>query len=808
MNADDHAILIGINHYPELGENGTGADLQGPSNDVDAVKAWLLESTGGGFASEDNIHVIKSQAPANGSPAHPTADEIEIAFGRLNALARENQSKRRGLRVGRRLYVFVSGHGFSPGRQRGCLFAANASPMVGTFNVHATGWLNWLQDAGYFREYVLWMDCCMNRVSFLQPRDPALAPVNATDPPAASFVAFAAQRPLKAIEIAIPEDGNKIHGAFTWALLEGLRGAASDVNGRVTGRSLADWIRNAMSARMTDQHRQDGDVAKEPEVVQEDSSLIFARGVKRPGYPVTLSLPAHAEGKQLRLWSGMPPRAQDMTATSSLALTLPPGLYVAEVPDVGLRQGFDITNTARIDITEAGNAVKAPGDSEVFQLEIDPNDPAAEIFVIDSRFSLVDSGIATLITPLPFGLFKIKTRIGRSLTQRVILLDRDKPTLTAAQIAKPATSVMPLIGKSKDEKQEVSRQTALGTSMQLQGTAPDHAATLMVMARSANSDDVPQANTTPWRGVSVVDASGQPVISMETDGRRTADNDSHDWAARTLAPGAYFLRQKLDNGPVIEQSLIVCESWCLEAYVLRRMLPGENSPNARPRVSVMMRQAGREPDAALERIIETARLALADERRILNPELEDMLLRQCSNPIAGMIGGHLLLVERDRDAGRDMALLDVVVKTLREMLGDRHPDVAALGQQCADPKLKRFGPLTGPPMFQRSWKLLAEAAQRRADLIPLSMWERVVAQTALPPFLVWAVDDALRSAARDSLGSALFGAPSGSANASALRAARARASQLQIPPSGFDALLKLHPVSGGSPSNRETPSPS
>ncbi|MFP3741010.1 hypothetical protein, partial [Burkholderia sp. SIMBA_019] len=80
-------------------------------------------------------------------------------------------------------------------------------------NVHATGWLNWLQDAGYFREFVLWMDCCMNRVSFLQPRDPQLSPVQATDPPAATFVAFAAQRPLKAIEIGIPEDGDKIHGA-------------------------------------------------------------------------------------------------------------------------------------------------------------------------------------------------------------------------------------------------------------------------------------------------------------------------------------------------------------------------------------------------------------------------------------------------------------------------------------------------------------------------------------------------------------------------------------------------------------------
>lgn len=796
MNADDHAILIGINDYPELGENGADASLHGPANDVDAVKAWLLDSAGGNFASEENIQVLKSRATAADGFAHPTADEIEVTFGRLNALARENQKQRRGLRVGRRLYIFVSGHGFSPGRQRGCLFAANASATLGTFNVHATGWLNWLQDAGYFREYVLWMDCCMNRVSFLQPRDPALTPVNATDPPAASFIAFAAQRPLKAVEIAIAEDGSKIHGAFTWALLEGLRGAAADVNGRVTGRSLGDWIRNAMCARMTDLQRQDGDVAKEPEVVQEDSSLIFARGVRRPSYPVTLKLPPAASGKPLRVWSGIPPRAQQLMASPALDLRLPPGLYVVEVPAAGLRQGFDITGAATVDVVESGDPVAQPADdATVFTLDIDPNDAAAEIFVIDSRFSLVDSGAARLLTPLPFGLFKIKTRIGRSLTQRVILLDRDRPVLLPTEIARPAASVVPLAGTPRNQDQEAGRRAALAASLQLRAADARHPSTLMVMARTADSQDVPQDNTTPWQGVSVVDAEGRPVITMATDGQRDSEQASHAWAVRELPAGVYYLRQQLDQGPTIEQSLIMCASWRLEVYILRRLLPGTTAPNVRPRVSVMMRQADREPDTALERIIETARLALADERRILNAELEDILLRHCTNPVAGMIGGHLLLVERDRDPGRDMTLLDVVVGRLREMLGDSHPDVAALGQQCAAPALRRLGPLTGPPMFQRSWKLLAEAAQRCPGCIPPDMWERTIAQTALPPFLVWAVDEAMRAAARASLAQALFGPASAASAASATagvvaaRHARQRAARLQVPPAGLQVLL-------------------
>ncbi|TSP13444.1 MULTISPECIES: caspase family protein [Cupriavidus] len=771
MNADDRAILIGINHYPQLGEPGADANLQGPANDVDAVKAWLMDPNGGAFASEDQIQVIKSRLTEAGDTALPTTDEIETAFGRLNAIARQNQAQRRGLRVGRRLYIFVSGHGFSPGRERGCLFAANASATLGTFNVHATGWLNWLQDAGYFREFVLWMDCCMNRVSFLQPRDPQLSPVQATDPPAATFVAFAAQRPLKAIEIGIPEDGDKIHGAFTWALLQGLRGAASDANGRVTGRSLADWLRNALCARMTPAHLRDGDVAKEPEIVQEDAGLIFARGVPPPRYTVTLTLPPEAAGKPLRLWSGIPPRAEAMTAQPAMTLPLTPGLYVVEVPEAGLRQGFEVTNNVSIAITATGPPVTPAPDGTMFPLDIDPADPAAEIFVIDSRFSLVDNGMSKLSTPLPFGLFKIKTRIGRSLAQHVILLDSGRPPLPAAQIAKPASSVLPPVGLPEDGAQERDRQTALATALRLLREGDGKQATLMVMARAASSTEVPQRNIAPWRDVQVVDADDNLVISMERGSARHTDADSHACAVQAVPPGVYYLRQKVDNGPVIEQSLIACESWGLEAYVLRRTQPGEHAPSARPRVSLMMRRPDQQPDAALEKIIETARLALADERRILSAELEDILLRNCTNPIGGLIGGHLLLVERERDPGRDISLLDVVVTRLRKLVGDSHPDVAALGQQCATASLRRFAPLTGPPMFQRSWKLLVAAAQRREDWIPEAMWRRVVAQTALPPLMVWAADDSLRQTATESL-----------------RAVPARSLRASVPPAGLRVL--------------------
>ena len=826
MSANDHAILIGINHYPEFGEGGGNADLRGPANDVDSVKEWLLDPRGGALASEQYIHVIKSPGGAQtAAAAHPTADELERAFLALHAIANKNMAAGRGSRVGERLYLFMSGHGFSPGRQRGCLYTANAQDQIFP-NIHATGWLNWLQDAAYFREFVLWMDCCMNRMSFVPPHDPPWQMIAAREPPRANFVAFAAQRPLKAVEVEIAEDEGKTHGAFTWVLLEGLRGAAADEHGRVTGRSLADWIRNAQAARMAQGDRDDGDVAKEPEVIQEDAGLIFVRGVAKPKYRVSLSFPAGASPGPARIWSGMPPRIveQFLLDGAVQVRSLQPGLYLVEVPTAGLRQGFEVLTPGEIVVDEQGPAVLEGTPASVFELTVRPGDPAAEIFVIDSRFSLVEANPAVLSTPLLFGLYKIKTRIGRSTHQHVILLDRDGPAIGAQVTAQPAT-VVPIKGTAAShEYHRATREAAVNAARAL-GVASGGAA-ILLMARAFSGPDAPVGGTQPWKGISVVDAGGAVVLDLQRDGKLCDQGDPCAYGVKALAPGCYFLRQRLDDGAVIEQSLIVCKSWRLEVYVLRRVGPGKTVLDVRPRVSVMMRRLDDGPGLDDEdRLVETARVALADERHVLNAELKELLLANTGNPIAGIIGGQLLLVERDRDPGHDISQLDVLVRGLRSMLGAAHPDVAALALQCSDSRLRRSGKLMGPPMFQRSWSLLVRASQKRRSLVPVSIWNRVQAQGALPPFLMWCTSETVKSAVRTQLVRAIkdmspppklqrpdanaqdmplamperaFGVlvakgNGGNADAGAAgpsRVMRARAAQLQVPPSALDALLR------------------
>jgi hypothetical protein len=793
MNTDDYAILVGIDKYPGLGDGITPANLKGPLNDVNAVAKWLTAADGGDLPP-NNIIEISSQTRETFRADQPNFSDVTAL---LNMLYTRSKDSRKSP-FGRRIYIYMAGHGFSPGRMKACLYTAEATIDFGQ-NVHATGWLSWLQDSGYFREYVLWVDACMDRQWFFPPGEPSLKPINKIAPPSANFVAFAAQRPLKALEHSIPEDGDNFHGAFTWALLKGLRGAAADVNGRVTGRSLADWIRNAMSARYTEEDRQNTLVSKEPEVIAEDPSLIFIRGAVAPKYDITLNFTDAAQRGRASIWAGTPPTVVQTFTVDTLqkVVSLRPGLYVLSTEMGGFRQGFEVLESASVDIQDTGPLADSPlentrplnvqlrdfaeqVDSErdrVFTLTVAPEDLSAEIFVIDSRFSLVDCNLGRLSTPLPLGIFKIKIRISNAITERIILLDRDHTVPGGLDRLTPPATVIPLSDTAAThEYHEYAREKALKATAEI--AVPEGQASFMLMVRSFNKKaGAVENDTPPWKGVQIVDADGQVVVDMEIGDHVVHEEDQPDgvaYASVVVAPGCYYLRQRLSQVPMppstngsttvecrscpIEQSVIACSGWRTEVYILRRVLSGSREADVQPQVAISMRRhdTPMTPDTLFEdRLLEIAKLALGRERRVLNDALEEKLMKESANPIAGIIGGHLLLVEHDRDPRRDISLLDTLVTNLRKQIGENHPDVEALAKACR--KAKISSPLVGPPMFQRSWTLLAHAAHKQPDLIPASMWTRVHAATSLAPFMVWTTDERVKTAARHQLAHIVLG---------------------------------------------------
>ena len=759
-NPDHYAIVIGLSSYPRLGDPPP-ANLKGPELDARAIAEWLTDEKGGGLPVQ-NVKVICSTDHGSPPLPSPTRDQLEEAFVWLDELAAANLAKGQRRSVGTRIYFYVSGHGFSPKPRQACLLAGNAAEKRYSANIYPSAWIEWLQDAAYFREFVLWMDCCMDRMLLVQPNPPPLDPLGAGTAPAGTFLAFAAPRSHKAIEKPFPPGGNEWHGVFTWTLLDGLRGAAANPDGLVTADSLADWLRESQLAWLDGKERISPDIATEPDIFH-DGGLTFARDVAPKEFDVVLRFPAAAANSAVRLWSGSPaqPTHTFPAAAAGTPLRLKPGLYLAEVKDAGIRHGFAVTRPETFDLTLSGDVPTATAGS--FQLTVEPAEPTADVRVVAADFHKVDGNSGRLSSKLPFGLYEIRVRVGRQTTQQVVLLDGPFPKPAAGAGASAdvmprlpeITSAAPLSGTRAIHEYHMAARADAATRIDVQAGA---GAQLMVMTRRyGDADGVPPAATLPWQGVAVVDSSGKVIADLSRDGQRNAGKDPVSACSIALAPGAYVLQYPYGPDGKAAQSLIVPGGWRLEAYLMYVANAGDAAE--RPGVSLFMRRIGAGPQTQADLQLEKARVALADERAVLGDELSMLLLEKFENPLSGIVGGHLLLIEHEHNPQRSLAALNTVVANLRGLVGDNHPDVEALSLACPDPGLRTKRPLAAAPIFERSWRLFVKASHDDEKLVPLARWQEVQASLSTPPFLSWATEKSVQREFRRALRDVAFGLP-------------------------------------------------
>jgi hypothetical protein len=112
---------------------------------------------------------------------------------------------------------------------------------------------------------------------------------------------------------------------------------------------------------------------------------------------------------------------------------------------------------------------------------------------------------------------------------------------------------------------------------------------------------------------------------------------------------------------------------------------------------------------------------------VVSQQLRDMIAGKFENPMLGILSGHLMLLQQEPN----LDTLEFVVKNLRRMLGDDHPDVNALAVALEQRKPQhgtRWGqsPNTGasfyvcdrPPMLRESWQVVLQASITRPDIVP------------------------------------------------------------------------------------------
>lgn len=245
--SQDWAIIVGVKHYWDPLLN----TLEGPVSDAESFYRWLIDKDGGNIPVNEQpdqnnpsrIRLVSSSGqPAKPSEARPTGDDIYGAgFDITSWLEKRNES-------GRRLYIYMSGHGCTPQNaeqaESVALLMANADARA-MMNFPATACAKYMRRGGYFEEVVLIMDCCRSRVSnafslpyYTNPGD--------TIRGGHLVEAYATNWDSQAHEFAYPPAVEK-RGAFTRALLACLQ------SGRLTGWQLKESVRVLVEADLTGQ---------------------------------------------------------------------------------------------------------------------------------------------------------------------------------------------------------------------------------------------------------------------------------------------------------------------------------------------------------------------------------------------------------------------------------------------------------------------------------------------------------------------------------------------------------------------------
>lgn len=311
MNPEDRAIIIGVTDYPGL------TSLSGPENDAIAFHKWLIDPTGGGVPPGQAELIVSSSFndPPFGDAANaePTEQKIYRIFQGYKKIANQNKAAKKGLRVGRRLYLYFAGHGiapnsisegFAPTFEDAALLMANAEDEFFSYHIPGKSWANLFFMNGYFDEVVLLMDCCRENYPNTPPNfvKQAFSTTYKELDENKLFYGFATKWNKLARERKM--DDGEWHGVFTTALIAGLRGAAADpATGEVTARTLGNYLRENMKWYFDPADLNNAKIEKDPHLKYYDKSgnnLVFAQ-VPVTKFPVRIYVSPQLAGKKIEI---------------------------------------------------------------------------------------------------------------------------------------------------------------------------------------------------------------------------------------------------------------------------------------------------------------------------------------------------------------------------------------------------------------------------------------------------------------------------------------------------------------------------
>jgi hypothetical protein len=304
----DYALVIGIKSYVGL------RPLNSAVKDAVAFAKWLQRKDGGGLTEMGQVDLILGETPYKEwlAKAEPNAGTIQT---RLN-----NLGINRGEKIGRRLYIYFSGHGFTDNADEIAMAMANAG--MGYFNnsISLNSFHNLFRQVGYFEQVIFILDCCREQTKYsftpqsiidieyfkklFEDKNAPAAAGGAAGATGVGGVKVPKVRDLFVLSSAYGEQSyaptdkeiGERRGLLTKALLEGLEGSAADpMDGSITVGRLREYIEKRVK-----ELAEENDLPQEAQVRDENSDGII---IKAPGsfappdqIPVRISIDKKVKG--------------------------------------------------------------------------------------------------------------------------------------------------------------------------------------------------------------------------------------------------------------------------------------------------------------------------------------------------------------------------------------------------------------------------------------------------------------------------------------------------------------------------------
>jgi hypothetical protein len=187
-------------------------------------------------------------------------------------------------------------------------------------------------------------------------------------------------------------------------------------------------------------------------------------------------------------------------------------------------------------------------------------------------------------------------------------------------------------------------------------------------------------------------------------------------------------------------ALTACGGWTTHIYCLAQRLNDGTFRIDLSQATLAMTRIDADVFASWTpfRIRETAFSALRAGYLLRGPAPIQALCHDFDDPLLGIVGAHLLLMDKKEDV--DMDSFDSVVRRLQELVGgdaELHPDILMLrARSRLTPQQVRF---SSPPLFSRSWRLMLQTARSHPNSIPRSSAVNEVAPAIFhaSPWLMW-----------------------------------------------------------------------